>query len=379
MKKIIVGLSGGVDSSVVAFLLKQDKKYKVEAAFMRNWDSILNNDILGNKNLNNHMCSQEQDYQDAQKVCNQLDLKIHRIDFIEQYWNNVFVYFIDEYKNGRTPNPDILCNKYIKFHEFLNYAIDNYNADYIAMGHYARIIFNSDINEYQLLKAKDLSKDQTYFLCQLNQKQLSKTLFPIGDYLKSDIRKIANKNNLFTANKKDSTGVCFIGERDFKKFLKNYIPSLPGNILDINTRKVIGKHDGVMYYTIGQHKGLNLGGMKNKYYVIGKNINNKHLYVTSKLIDKWLYADSCIINNFNFINKIFDQVNFKCDAVFRYRQLSTPVEVTKLKDGNYKINFSKKIKSVTTGQFAVFYNGDVCIGGATIIATFNDKIKLEYY
>ncbi len=378
-KKVIVGLSGGVDSSVSTYLLLKNNKYDVEAAFMRNWDSVLNNDILGNNTLNNEICTQEKDYLDAIEISKSLKIKLHRIDFISEYWEYVFKYFIYEYKSGRTPNPDILCNKYIKFNEFLIYALKNYNADYIAMGHYARIIYNNKLNEYELLKSIDKEKDQTYFLCMLNQKQLEKIIFPIGDLKKTEVRKIAMDNKLTTANKKDSTGICFIGERDFKNFLKNYIPSKEGNIIDINNNKIVGKHDGVMYYTIGQRRGLNLGGMNQRYFVVGKNISKRILYVSSANEDKWLLCNKIIVSNINFINSKYKNLNsFECEASFRYRQNPFKIFIKKLNNDRYEIISKNKLRSITTGQYAVFYNKNVCLGGATIEETYNDKLKLEY-
>ncbi|AME13720.1 tRNA-specific 2-thiouridylase MnmA [Mycoplasma mycoides subsp. mycoides] len=270
-QKVIVGLSGGVDSSVACYLLLE-QGYEVEGLFMRNWDSATNNDILGNRNINDDICPQEQDYLDAKAVADKLNIKLYRVDFIKEYWDYVFSYFIEEYKKARTPNPDILCNKYIKFDKFLNYAINQLNADYIAMGHYAKVEFNKTTNQYELIKASDTNKDQTYFLSQLNQKQLSKTLFPLANLTKEQVRKIALKQNLITANKKDSTGICFIGERSFTNFLQNYIPNQTGDIVDIKTNKVLGQHIGVMYYTIGQRKGINLSGMSEPYYVADKDV-----------------------------------------------------------------------------------------------------------
>ncbi|MDE5856617.1 MAG: tRNA 2-thiouridine(34) synthase MnmA, partial [Anaeroplasmataceae bacterium] len=227
LKKVILGLSGGVDSSVALKVLK-DENYDVEAMFMRNWDSATNNDILGNPDLNNDVCPQELDYQDAVKVAEQLNVPLHRIDFIEEYWDTVFTYFLDEYKSGRTPNPDIMCNKYIKFNAFLKKA-DSLGAEYIAMGHYARVRHEKD--KSYLLRGVDDNKDQSYFLCMLTQAQLKKALFPIGHLTKPEVRKIAAEANLYTATKKDSTGICFIGERNFKEFLKNYLPAKPGNMV----------------------------------------------------------------------------------------------------------------------------------------------------
>ncbi|AJM71783.1 tRNA 2-thiouridine(34) synthase MnmA [Mycoplasma yeatsii] len=369
MKKVIVGLSGGVDSSVAAYLLIQ-QGYEVEGLFMRNWDSAANNDVLGNSNINDSVCPQEQDYLDALEVANKLNIKLHRIDFVQEYWEHVFEYFISEYQKGRTPNPDILCNKYIKFDKFLNYAINELKADYIAMGHYAGIRFNQKTNQYEMIKAIDDNKDQTYFLCQLTQNQLSKTLFPLYNLTKPEIRKIASEQNLITANKKDSTGICFIGEREFTNFLQNYIANQPGDIVDIKTNKVVGKHIGVMYYTIGQRKGLNLGGMKEPYYVAKKDIDKKIIYVCPFSDESYLLSNSCTVTEINWtldISKYVDDINnFKCTAKFRYRQPDSEVELKHIKDNDYHITFKTPLKAVTPGQEAVFYLNDICLGGGVI-------------
>src|SRR5574344_2218990 len=233
MKKVVIGMSGGVDSSVAAIKLKNDG-YEVIGLFMRNWDSSINNDINGNPTLNNDICTQEQDYNDALNVCNKLGIKLHRIDFVKEYWDYVFTYFLDELKKGRTPNPDIMCNKYIKFDMFAKEAV-KLGADFIATGHYARI------ENGKLLKAVDDNKDQTYFLSQVSKEQLKNVLFPIGDMIKPDVRKIAEEYELVTADKKDSTGICFIGERNFSNFLKNYLPNMPGDVIDIKTNKKVGE------------------------------------------------------------------------------------------------------------------------------------------
>jgi len=255
--KVMIGLSGGVDSAVAAYLLKE-QGYEVVGAFMRNWDAFANNDFLGNPTLNDNQCPQEKDYQDAQKVAKQLGIPLLRIDFIKEYWDHVFSFFIEEYQKGRTPNPDILCNKFIKFDAFKKFADEN-GCDYIAMGHYAKKVFKD--GHYYLKKCYDQNKDQTYFLSQINEEQIKSCLFPLGDIDKTKVREIAHKLNLVIADKKDSTGVCFIGERNFREFLKNYIPAHEGNIIDIDTNKIIGKHKGVYYYTVGQHKGLGIGGI----------------------------------------------------------------------------------------------------------------------
>ena len=244
MKKVVIGMSGGVDSSVAAILLKK-AGYDVVGLFMRNWDSSINNDFLGNPNLNNNICPQEQDYNDAIEVCKKLGIELHRVDFVKEYWDNVFNYFLEELKVGRTPNPDIMCNKYIKFDAFMKKAKE-LGADYIATGHYAKM------ENGKLYKSFDKNKDQTYFLSQLSEEQLKNVLFPLGDIDKTEVRKIASKYGLITANKKDSTGICFIGERNFKEFLKNYLPNIPGAIINIENGEKLGTHIGLMYYTICQ-------------------------------------------------------------------------------------------------------------------------------
>ncbi len=366
MKKVIIGMSGGVDSSVAAILL-QKEGYDVEGLFMRNWDSLINNDFLGNPNLDENICPQEQDYNDALDVCNSLGIKLHRVDFVKEYWDNVFTYFLDELKKGRTPNPDIMCNKYIKFDYFVKYA-KKLGADYIATGHYAKL------EDDYLKKAHDLNKDQTYFLSQLSRKQLENVLFPLGDIDKKEVREIATKYNLITSNKKDSTGICFIGERNFKNFLKNYLPSTKGDIINIDTNKKLGEHIGLMYYTIGQRKGLNVGGTKDKLFVVGKDLHKNILYVAEGENNKYLYSNNCIV----------EDVNFNCDlrptklnAKFRYRQQDIPVEVEYLDNGDLKVSYDN-VKAVTPGQACVLYDNDICIGGGIIKEVRKDTEKLWY-
>ena len=277
MKKVIVGISGGVDSSVAAYLLKE-QGYHVECVFMKNWDQSLNNDVLGNPGINDDVCTEERDFNDAKKVCDHLGLKIHRVDFAQEYWDKVFKYFLEEYKKGRTPNPDLFCNKYIKFGDLLEYVEKNFGDDwYLATGHYCDIDHNG---EPRLLIAKDGNKDQTYFLSQVTSKQFEKVLFPLGKLEKSDVRKIAEEQGLVTADKKDSTGICFIGERDFKQFLQNYIPAKEGKVYDINSLEEVGTHKGIMYYTIGQNRGLGLSGQEQKYFVCGKDVEQNILFVS---------------------------------------------------------------------------------------------------
>ena len=366
MKKVIVGISGGVDSSVAALLLKK-QGYEVEGLFMRNWDSSLNNDVLGNPNINKvNICPQEQDYNDALEVCKKLNIKLHRIDFVKEYWDYVFKYFLDELKKGRTPNPDIMCNKYIKFDYFVKEA-KRLGADYIATGHYAKIE-----NGY-LKKSFDTNKDQTYFLSQLSKKQLENVLFPLGDIDKNEVREIAKKEGLITANKKDSTGICFIGERNFKKFLENYLPAMPGEVIDIDTNEIIGKHNGLMYYTIGQRRGLDIGGNKDKMFVVGKNLDKNVLYVSFGDND-YLYSTSCIVDNLNFN---CDLKPTKCSAKFRYRQEDIDVEVEYLNNEEILVKYDK-VKAVTPGQACVLYSDDICIGGGIIKEVRKNNKKLWY-
>ena len=354
MKTVVVGISGGVDSSVAAILLK-NQGYNVIGLFMRNWDSTLNNDFLGNPNLNNNICPQEEDYNDAVKVCKKIGIPLHRIDFVKEYWNYVFTYFLDELKKGRTPNPDVMCNKYIKFDMFAKKARD-LGADYIATGHYARMI------DGKLYKGKDSNKDQTYFLSQVSKEQLKNVLFPVGELEKSEVRKIAHEYDLITADKKDSTGICFIGERNFKRFLENYLPNNPGDIVDIETGKVLGKHVGLMYYTIGQRRGLNIGGTKDRLFVVKKDLNKNVLYVASGDESKYLISYSAIIEDVNLL----DDLPYECNAKFRYRQKDNKVFVTKLEDGNLLVKYPDGVRAVTPGQACVFYNGDECLGGGII-------------
>ena len=354
MKTVVVGISGGVDSSVAAILLK-NQGYNVIGLFMRNWDSTLNNDFLGNPNLNNNICPQEEDYNDAVKVCKKIGIPLHRIDFVKEYWNYVFTYFLDELKKGRTPNPDVMCNKYIKFDMFAKKARE-LGADYIATGHYARMI------DDKLYKGKDLNKDQTYFLSQVSKEQLKNVLFPVGELEKNEVRKIAHEYDLITADKKDSTGICFIGERNFKHFLENYLPNNPGDIVDIESGKVLGRHVGLMYYTIGQRRGLNIGGTKDRLFVVKKDLNKNVLYVASGDESKYLISYSAIIEDVNLL----DDLPYECNAKFRYRQKDNKVFVTKLDDGNLLVKYPEGVRAVTPGQACVFYKDDECLGGGII-------------
>ncbi len=370
--KVIIGLSGGVDSSVgVIKLLEQG--YDVEAIFMRNWDSAVNNDILGNPDLMEDVCPQEKDYKDAMEVANKLGIKLHRIDFIEEYWNEVFTYFLNEYKKHRTPNPDILCNKEIKFKAFLKKA-EEMGADYIAMGHYARVIHNGD--QHFLLRGIDSNKDQTYFLCQLSKEQISKALFPIGDLEKKEVRKIAEEYGLSVAKKKDSTGICFIGERNFKDFLKNYLPAQPGKMVT-STGEVVGNHDGLMYYTIGQRHGLGIGGPGEAWFVIGKNPDKNELVVGQGDEQELLYANRCIIRGINIINAPLQNTE-TLSAKFRYRAPDVKVSINYINDDTIEVITSEPVKAMTPGQACVFYDGEYCLGGGTIDEVYMNNIRRKY-
>lgn len=366
MKKVIVGMSGGVDSSVAAILLLK-QGYEVEALFMRNWDSSLNKDIEGNPDLEKDICPQEQDYNDALAVCEKLGIKLHRKDFIKEYWDDVFTYFLEELKKSRTPNPDVMCNKYIKFAAFKDEA-KRLGADLIATGHYAKI------EDGKLYKSKDTNKDQTYFLTQLSKEQLEDVLFPLGDIEKQEVRQIAEDYNLLTADKKDSTGICFIGERNFKNFLHNYIANQEGDVVDITSREVIGRHSGLMFYTIGQRRGLNIGGLKDRIYVVGKDIDKNILYVAEGEGSQYLISTSAIIEDVNFNCELRPkQMNVK----FRYRAKEYPAVVEYLDDGNIKLSY-EGVGAVTPGQACAFYLNDQCLGGGIIKEVQKDGVKLWY-
>ncbi len=372
-KKVILGLSGGVDSSVAAYLLVKDG-YDVEAVFMRNWDSATNHDLLGNPTANDEICEQEKDYQDALLVANKLGIKLHKVDFINDYWDRVFSYFLDEYKKNRTPNPDVLCNNEIKFKAFVDYA-KKYNPDYIAMGHYAQIDHSDD--HPKLKRAFDLNKDQTYFLSQLKEEQLKNVLFPIGHLDKKEVRKIAIEQNLATATKKDSTGICFIGERHFSDFLSNYLPAKPGLMKKMDGT-VIKEHRGLMNYTIGQRKGLGIGGSKEDqgaWYVVGKDLKTNTLYVEPNAEDQHLYSDSALITDVIWRGP---KIEGKMTAKFRYRQKDHQVDIKWIDDHSILVSYPQHIRSVTPGQVCAFYQDEICLGAGFIQEAYMDK-KIRQY
>lgn len=373
-KKVIIGLSGGVDSSV-ALVLLLEQGYDVEALFMRNWDSATNQDRKGNPTLTDEQCEQEKDYQDALSVAKMFGVPLHRVDFIEDYWNRVFTYFLDEYKKNRTPNPDVLCNNEIKFKAFIDYAKKNFRYDYIAMGHYART--KTIAGNPALIRAVDESKDQTYFLSQLRSEQLENVLFPIGHLTKKQVREIAHEKGIPTAGKKDSTGICFIGERHFSAFLSNYLPAKPGPIKRLD-QTYIKEHAGLMNYTIGQRKGLGIGGTTETtepWYVVGKDLKTNTLFVEPKFEHPYLYSDEAIITEVVWRGK---PIAGPMTAKFRYRQKDHDVFVEWLDDRTIRLYYPQKVRAVTPGQICAFYQGEVCLGAGFIDAVYFEKQQRLY-
>ena len=366
-QKVIVGMSGGVDSAVSAYLLIQ-QGYDVEGLFMRNWDSTLNNDIDGNPTINNNICPQEVDYNDALKTCELLGIKLHRVDFIKEYWDHVFLYFLEELKKGRTPNPDLLCNKYIKFDVFKTEA-KKLGADFIATGHYARNVDN------HLLRGLDQNKDQSYFLAQISKEQIENVLFPVGEITKTEVRRIATEIGLNVSEKKDSTGICFIGERNYQKFIQNYLKPNPGPIVNVETNEVIGTHTGLMNYTIGQRKNVGISGFHERHYVCGKDSKTNTLYIAFGDSSEYLISDECILEDVNFIS---EKRPVFCTAKFRYRGEDHPVNLDYLENGEICVSIPNKAKAVTPGQFCVLYLGDECLGSGVIKEVRKNNQSLEY-
>lgn len=374
--KVMIGLSGGVDSAVAAYLLIQ-QGYEVVAGFMRNWDAFANNDFLGNPTLDDPMCPQEKDYEDAQKVADKLGIPLLRADFIKEYWDDVFSYFLKEYARGRTPNPDVFCNKYIKFAAFRTFA-KAHGCDLIAMGHYAKRI-DKDGKAY-MLKSFDQNKDQTYFLSQISQQQLADCLFPLGDIDKPEVRRIAKALDLAVAEKKDSTGICFIGERNFKAFLQNYLPAHKGAIVDIVSHDKVGTHDGVLYYTIGQRRGLGIGGISGReaksWFVVKKDVKQNILFVASGNEDEHLLSDEAIITDVNWISDIVKEP-LHVGAKFRYRQKDAMVTLYPIDSTSVRLVYDTPQKAVTAGQAAVFYQGDICLGGGLIDQVYYKQKRID--
>ena len=355
-KKVICGMSGGVDSSVSAFILQQ-QGYQVEGLFMKNWEEDDDTDY----------CTAAADLADAQAVCDKLGIKLHKINFAAEYWDNVFEHFLSEYKAGRTPNPDILCNKEIKFKAFLEYAAEDLGANYIATGHYVRRRGTDD--NAQLLRGLDANKDQSYFLYTLSSKQVGQSLFPVGDIEKPIVRAIAEDLGLITAKKKDSTGICFIGERKFKDFLARYLPAQPGNIRTVEG-DIIGRHDGLMYHTLGQRKGLGIGGVKGAseeaWYVVEKDLVNNELIVAQGHDHSALLSTGLIAQQLHWGDRQPIREPLRCTVKTRYRQTDVPCTIEPIDDESIKVIFDEPQIAVTPGQSAVFYLNEVCLGGGII-------------
>ena len=356
--RIVVGISGGVDSSVAAYLLKK-QGHDVIGLFMVNWEE------------KDGTCTSEEDFEDVKRVCNKIGIPYFSVNYSKQYYDRVFEYFLEEYKKGRTPNPDVLCNREVKFGPFLEQA-KKLGADMIATGHYAKKI-EKDGKVY-LAKADDLNKDQSYFLNQLSQEQLKSVIFPLENIDKPKVREIARELELSTADKKDSTGICFIGERNFRKFLKEYLPAKPGKIVDLDGN-VVGEHEGLMYYTLGQRRGLNIGGRAGgngqRWFVISKDLENNILYVSQGEDDK-LFSDGLYASGMNWIPQMPIDKEFDCFAKFRYRQPDQKVHVSIIDEKNIKVDFVERQRAITPGQFIVLYDKEgVCLGGGTIESSFD--------
>ena len=356
-KKVIVGMSGGVDSSVSAYLLMQ-QGYQVEGLFMKNWE----------EDDNNEYCAAAEDLKDAQAVCDKLGIKLHTVNFAAEYWDNVFEYFLAEYKAGRTPNPDIMCNKEIKFKAFLEFADEILDADYIAMGHYVRRRDNSD-GSTQMLRGVDGNKDQSYFLYTLSHEQVARSLFPVGELEKHQVREIAKEMGLITHDKKDSTGICFIGERKFTEFLGTYLPAQPGNI-ETPEGEVIGTHQGLMYHTLGQRKGLGIGGMKNSnddpWYVVDKDLERNVLIVGQGGHHPRLMSTGMTVNQLHWVDRTGPVDGCHITVKTRYRQQDVPCTLTYTDEHTLRVVFDEPVAAVTPGQSAVFYDGEGCLGGGII-------------
>lgn len=360
--RVIVGMSGGVDSSVAALLLLQ-QGYRVEGLFMKNWE----------EDDTENYCSAAVDLADAQAVSDQLGIKLHTMNFASEYWDRVFTYFLDEYRAGRTPNPDIMCNKEIKFKAFLDFALE-LGADYIATGHYARIARDPD-GTVRMLKGVDANKDQTYFLYTLQQHQLQRSLFPVGELEKSRVREIADEAGFTTARKKDSTGICFIGERKFRDFLQRFLPAQPGDIVTPQG-EVIGQHYGLMYYTLGQRQGLGIGGRKDAaespWFVVDKDMPNNRLIVTQGHQHELLMKHFLLASQLHWVAGAAPAQAFECKAKVRYRQVEESCQVIIRDGGDCEVCFPQAQRAITPGQSIVFYQGETCLGGGIIDSMATD-------
>lgn len=357
--RIVVGMSGGVDSSVAALLLKR-RGFDVIGVFMKNWDE---------ENEDDPTCTAEEDYEFVRRTADSIGIPYYTVNFTREYYDRVFKYFLAEYEAGRTPNPDVLCNSEIKFKEFLRFAM-GLGAERLATGHYARSSVRDGVT--WLLRGKDPGKDQSYFLAGITQEQISPAMFPIGELMKDEVRNIARENNLINADRKDSTGICFIGERNFKRFLMQYLPARPGDIVDIHGEK-LGTHDGLMYYTLGQRRGIGIGGRREgngeSFFVVDKDLKNNRLIVRQGEGEE-LYSDGLYAQKMNFIAREPEKREFDCTAKFRYRQPDRKVHVQLDGSGNCRIDFYEPERAVTPGQWAVLYDGETCLGGGVIESTF---------
>ena len=360
-KHIVVGMSGGVDSSVTALLLLE-QGHQVTGLFMKNWE----------EDDGTEYCTAMQDLADAQQVCDTLGIELKTVNFANEYWDEVFEVFLSEFKAGRTPNPDILCNKYVKFKAFLDYAIEDLGADKIATGHYARI--NERDGEYFLLKGLDPDKEQSYFLYTLKQHELAQTLFPIGHLHKKEIRRLAQQAGFDNCRKKDSTGICFIGERKFKEFLQRYLPAQPGEMRSPEGQ-LIGKHQGLMYYTLGQRQGLGIGGVKDApdepWYVLDKDLENNVLIVGQGHDHPLMLHNTLEAGNLDWCNNKPLTQAIECAAKTRYRQADQPCRVKPLGEDRCRVVFNEPQRAITPGQSVVFYQGEVCLGGGIIESRTN--------
>lgn len=360
--KVIVGMSGGVDSSVSAYLLLQ-QGYQVEGLFMKNWE----------EDDDDEYCAAADDLADAEAVCEKLGIELHTVNFAAEYWDNVFEHFLDEYKAGRTPNPDIMCNKEIKFKAFLEFAAEALDADYIATGHYVRRAF--DDGKWQLLRGLDNNKDQSYFLYTLSHEHVAQTLFPVGELEKPEVRRIAEEQGLVTADKKDSTGICFIGERKFKDFLQQYLPAQPGTIESVDG-EALGEHEGLMYHTIGQRKGLHIGGLADAgddpWYVVDKDVERNVLVVAQGKNHPRLFAKGLVASQLHWVNREEITEPLQCVVKTRYRQADIPCQLVPADEGRIEVMFDEPVAAVTPGQSAVFYLDEVCLGGGIIEQRITD-------
>lgn len=361
-KNIIVGMSGGVDSSVTALLLLE-QGHQVTGLFMKNWE----------EDDGTEQCTAIKDLAEAQQVCDKLGIPLKTVNFAAEYWDDVFEVFLSEFQAGRTPNPDILCNKYVKFKAFLNYAIEDLGAEYIATGHYARV--NENNGEFYLLKGLDQNKEQSYFLYTLGQKQLSRTLFPIGHLQKPEIRALAKKAGFENYAKKDSTGICFIGERKFTEFLQRYLPAQPGEIRT-DAGHLIGQHQGLMYYTLGQRQGLGIGGVKDAlnepWYVLDKDLATNVLIVGQGHDHPMMLHNTLEASQLDWCsNRVLSEPIY-CTAKTRYRQVDQTCQLVPIGIDRCKVIFDLPQRAITPGQSVVFYDGETCLGGGIIESKTNE-------